>query len=71
MPPKPAVGAEELHAWVADLNALEQEQLGEETREKDIAVYHDWLAAAQRKVAPGFSFDVMTPKKSQWAGLTC
>ncbi|KAM9926660.1 hypothetical protein OXX59_003047 [Metschnikowia pulcherrima] len=64
VPPKAAISRDELDAWKRDLEKVEKDGLNPEKREEEIKVYKDWLSGVQRKVAPGFSFDVMTPRKT-------
>ncbi|OBA17971.1 hypothetical protein METBIDRAFT_226333 [Metschnikowia bicuspidata var. bicuspidata NRRL YB-4993] len=64
MPPKAAISREELQAWTTDLEAVERNDLNMEARDKDIAVYKEWLVKVQRKVAPGFDYEIMTPTKN-------
>lgn len=59
LPPPPKVQPQELEDWKRDL-----EQLRDRAQNSDAASkYAEWLALQQRKVAPGFTFDVMEPLK--------
>lgn len=54
-----------LDAWIADLNELDLTSLDETKSRADTQVYTEWLKSQQRKVAPGFNFDIMTPTKQE------
>lgn len=58
VPPKVSVPEETLQEWT---DALEKERANWDSKEEARA-YETWLDERKRKVAPGFSFGVMTPQ---------
>lgn len=52
---------QDLEAWIGDLHEIEREFLDSEKSAADIEKYTDWVKSQQRKVAPGFDFEIMTP----------
>lgn len=63
LPPKVNVTEEDMKKWTAELEVLREKYFGKEATEREIAVYENWLTQLQRKIAPGFNFEVMTPSK--------
>lgn len=61
VPPKMNLSKADLDAWITDLNEIELVSLDENKSGADILKYTEWLKTQQRKVAPGFNFDIMTP----------
>lgn len=61
IPPKVALQKHDLEAWIAELDLLRQANLDPDWRLEQSELYHQWLKDLQRKVAPGFNFDAMTP----------
>lgn len=61
IPPKVSVQRQHLESWIAELDLLKQDNLDSEWRRQQSDVYTHWLKDLQRKVAPGFDFDAMTP----------
>lgn len=51
----------DLELWISDLQGMENGALGEQKSKADREVYELWLKEQQKKVAPGFNFEIMTP----------
>lgn len=47
--------------WIDELESFRKSHLDQELLDSRRKVYQDWLTLVKRKVAPGFTFDVMTP----------
>lgn len=61
IPPKMNLTKADLESWIADLHEIDSTSLDEAKSQADIAKYTDWVESKQRKVAPGFNFDIMKP----------
>lgn len=61
IPPQLNISDKDLDQWEADLEKFEQERLDPSIHEEAQKAYQDWLRNTQRKVAPGFNYDIMTP----------
>lgn len=60
MPPKIMTLDEDLKLWIADLESIKA-TVENTDNEESVKKYREWIAGQQRKVAPGFNFDVMKP----------
>lgn len=60
-PPKLNMTAEDIDKWIGELEMFYQARLDRNVLDGKRLVFYDWLALVKRKVAPGYSFDVMTP----------
>ncbi|GBL51780.1 hypothetical protein ACI3LY_003439 [Candidozyma auris] len=61
IPPEVTINKEDIEAWIADLQKFKKEKFDSEEKKRAIQKYEEWLKSVQRKVAPGFDFDIMTP----------
>lgn len=61
LPPQMSLTEEDLEAWKNDLEEFKKTKLFTDSLKQAQKEYQDWLKAVQRKVAPGFSFNIMTP----------
>lgn len=61
VPPKMNLSKMDLESWIGDLHEIELASLDRKNSQADIEKYSEWLKKQQRKVAPGFNFDIMTP----------
>lgn len=61
IPPKVSLTKQDLESWIAELDTLKQANLDPDWRLQQSDLYRHWLKDLQRKVAPGFNFDAMTP----------
>lgn len=55
----------DLESWIANLEEMELTFLDSEKSKEDMGKYTEWVKSQQRKVAPGFNFDIMTPTEKK------
>lgn len=65
VPPQMNLSKPDLENWIAKLEEIELTFLDLESSKEDIDKYTEWVKSQQRKVAPGFNFDIMTPTEKK------
>lgn len=61
VPPKLNITEADLESWSKEIEDFKKDHFNTDAEKAAIKKYQDWLKSVQRKVAPGFSNQIMTP----------
>lgn len=61
VPPKLNITEADVESWGKEIEDFKKDHFDTEAEKAAVKKYQDWLKSVQRKVAPGFSNQIMTP----------
>ncbi|KAI5958827.1 hypothetical protein KGF57_002261 [Candida theae] len=63
IPPNLNISKEDIDKWINDLDQLKNKIANESGTDDSVKSYESWIKEQTTKVAPGFDYNILTPKK--------
>ncbi|KAI5954514.1 hypothetical protein KGF54_002289 [Candida jiufengensis] len=63
IPPQLKVSEDDINNWINELNEFKRKLNANNDETNDTYEYKNWINEQSNKVAPGFSYDILKPKK--------